>query len=369
MQKKIGYDARMIENSGIGIRIQHILKFWPLKEKDAKLYLFGDPNLLKKYEIPRDAEIIEYKTKIYSPKEFLGHPRMAEMDVLDIPHFNVPLRYLRKCIVTIHDLIPYHFKETHSSLVKRLYLQIVFRSIQWFAKHIITVSQYTKDDLIKSFGYKADRISVVYNGIDLSNFSKRSQTQVSSFIKEQKLPKDYLFTVGIGKAHKNFPFLLNNLEQMWKQGSLKLPLVVGGISKEIPTEFLEFQKKNPNRIYFLSHLPYDRLPLAYQAAKVFVYPSRLEGFGFPVLEAQAVGTTVLSSHASVLPEVLRDSATFFDPNQGIDFQTKLLSLLKDGKKQIESQKKGLTNAKRFLWQNVLKPYLEVFQSVLNPKNS
>ncbi|TGL65498.1 glycosyltransferase family 4 protein [Leptospira jelokensis] len=364
MQKKIGYDARMIENSGIGIRIQHILKFWSLKNKDAKLFIFGDPILLKKYDLPKHAEIVPYLTKIYSPKEFLGHPKMAEMDVLDIPHFNVPLRYLRKCIVTIHDLIPYHFKETHASIAKRLYLQIVLRSIKWFAKSIIAVSKYTKDDLVKSFGYRSETISVVYNGIDLGNFAKRPQTKVHSFIKTYHLPKQYLFTVGIGKTHKNFPFLLSTLESLWKDGSLKLPLVIGGISKEIPTELLDFQKQNPNRILFLEHLPYDQLPLAYQGATMFVYPSLFEGFGFPVLEAQSVGCVVLSSDASVLPEVLMDSAVFFDPKDEESLRRTLLTLLSNQKLQKETQKKGLLNANRFLWKKVLQPYYKLYHSIL-----
>ncbi|XDD46483.1 glycosyltransferase family 4 protein [Leptospira sp. WS39.C2] len=354
MQKKIGYDARMIENSGIGIRIQHILKFWPIAPTDAKLYIFGDPNHLKKYEIPHHAEIIEYKTKIYSPKEFFGHPKMTEMDVLDIPHFNVPLKYIRKCIVTIHDLIPYHFKETHSSFAKRMYLQLVLRSIKWFAKTIIAVSNYTKNDLITNFSYARERITVVYNGIDLKNFSNRSQTQLNVFIKQQKLPKQYLFTVGIGKTHKNFPFLLNNLQTLWNAGTLKLPLVVGGISKEIPAEFIEFQKQNPNRIYFLEHLSYDRLPLAYQGAKLFVYPSLFEGFGFPVLEAQAVGTPVFSSDASVLPEVLGKGFEAFSPKNSSSFQNQLLMLIKDKKRLKELSRLGKENAKSFTWSFAIK---------------
>ncbi|WP_226992831.1 glycosyltransferase family 4 protein [Leptospira biflexa] len=362
MQKKIGYDARMIENSGIGIRIQHILKFWPIPSKEAELFIFGDPNRLNKYDLPKHAKIIPYFTPIYSPKEFFGHPQMAEMDILDIPHFNVPLRYLRKCIVTIHDLIPYHFKEAHGSILKRLYLQIVLRSIKWFARHIIAVSQYTKDDLIKCFGYRRETITVVFNGIDLNNFTKRPQPKVNAFLKEFQLPKEYLFTVGIGKAHKNFPFLLSNLESLWKKQSLKLPLVIGGISKEIPEELLTFQKQNPHRIYFLEHLPYDLLPLAYQGAHLFLYPSLFEGFGFPVLEAQAMGTVVLSSNASVLPEVLLDSAEYFDPNDDESFQLNLLALLSDGKRQKAFQTKGIQNSHRFLWKNVLKPYYQVHQT-------
>lgn len=367
MRIKIGYDARMVENSGIGIRIQHILKFWPISAKIADLFIFGDPSVLEKYELPKHASIIEYKTNIYSPKEFLGHPRMAEMDFLDIPHFNIPFPYIRKCIVTIHDLIPYHFKAAHSSLVKRVYMQIVFRWIKWFAHKIITVSEYTKEDLVKSFGYSKEKISVVYNGIDLHNFSKQPQAKVSQFIKKHKLPKSYLFTVGIGKPHKNFPFLLSNLETLWEKKKLSLPLVVGGLKEEIPEEFLEIQKRYPDQIYFLSHLPYAELPLAYQAAKVFLYPSLFEGFGFPVLEAQSVGTPVFSSNASVLPEVLGNGYESFDPKNSDSFQNQLLTLLKDAKRLSQLKVLGEKNAKRFQWKSAIQSLSQVYNPILEPK--
>ncbi|WP_409035580.1 glycosyltransferase family 4 protein [Leptospira kanakyensis] len=367
MRLKIGYDARMIENSGIGIRIQHILKFWPISHQLADLFIFGDPAVLKKYDLPKQAEIIEYKTSIYSPKEFLGHRRMAEMDLLDIPHFNIPFPYIQKCIVTIHDLIPYHFKAAHSSIVKRVYMQIVFRWIKWFARKIITVSEYTKQDLVESFGYPKDKISVIYNGIDLENFSKQPLAKVSQFIKKHNLPKSYLFTVGIGKTHKNFPFLLSNLETLWEKKKLSLPLVVGGLREEIPDEFLEIQRKHPGKIYFLSHLPYAELPLAYQSAKVFLYPSLFEGFGFPVLEAQSVGTPVFSSNTSVLPEVLGSGYEAFDPKDSLSFQNKLLSLLKDSKRLGALKVLGGKNAIRFQWKSAIQNLNQTYKPLLNPK--
>ncbi|MCW7491524.1 glycosyltransferase family 4 protein [Leptospira sp. 2 VSF19] len=367
MRLKIGYDARMIENSGIGIRIQHILKFWPISRESADLFIFGDPKVLKKYNLPNHAEIIEYKSSIYSPKEFLGHRRMGEMDLLDIPHFNIPFPYICKCIVTIHDLIPYHFKAAHSSLIKRVYLQVVFRWIKWFARKIITVSEYTKQDLVRSFGYRNENISVVYNGIDLQNFSKQPLAKVTQFLKKHKLPKSYLFTVGIGKSHKNFPFLLTNLETLWEKKKLSLPLVVGGLKGEIPEEFLEIQKRYPDRIYFLSHLPYAELPLAYQGAKVFLYPSLMEGFGFPVLEAQSVGTPVFSSNASVLPEILGNAYESFDPKDSDSFQTKLLSLLKDSKRLNTLKSFGEKNAAKFQWKAAIQTLKHVYEPLLKPK--
>ncbi|WP_039926380.1 glycosyltransferase family 4 protein [Leptospira vanthielii] len=363
MRLKIGYDARMIENSGIGIRIQHILKFWPIPNESADLFIFGDPVILKKYDLPKQASIIEYKDNIYSPKEFLGHPKMAEMDILDIPHFNIPFPYIRKCIVTIHDLIPYHFKVAHSSIIKRVYMQIVFRWIKWFALKIITVSEFTKQDLVQSFGYPENRISVVYNGIDRKIFLKKPLKKLNDFLKKKSLPKSYLFTVGIGKTHKNFPFLLETIEELWKEKKLNLPLVIGGISKEIPTELRFFKGKYPNLIFFLPHLPYDELPLAYQGAKLFIYPSLYEGFGFPVLESQSVSTVVLSSNASVLPEILETSAEYFDPHVKESLKSKILFLLSNDKLQNEYQKKGLTNANRFLWKSAIQSLADVYKQL------
>ncbi|MCU0823579.1 MAG: glycosyltransferase family 4 protein [Leptospira sp.] len=353
MPIKIGYDARMIENSGIGIRIQHILKYWPIPNSLASLTIFGDPDTIQKYEIPTHANIICYTAPIYSFKELKGHPEMKKMDILDIPHFNIPLPYLRKSIVTIHDLIPFHFKSAHGSLAKRIYLNIIFRLIRSFAKKIITVSEFTKQDLVSTFAVRKEKVTVIYNGIDDRSFRKQTAKDIDSFRRQFHLPKEYLFTVGIGKAHKNFPFLLSSLEEIWSDKKLKLPLVIGGIGKEIPFELLEFQKRFPNKIFFLSHVPYSKLPLAYAGAKIFLYASLYEGFGFPILEAQATETPVLSSNVSVMTEILEGTAEYFDPRNKADFQERLLNLLNNPKLQRNLVQRGKLNRKRFLWASAI----------------
>ena len=77
------------------------------KREDLDIYLFGNKEILNKYKLDQSFPIIEYNVKVYSIREFWGHSKMKEMDILDIPHFNIPIRYLKKkCIVTIHDIIP-----------------------------------------------------------------------------------------------------------------------------------------------------------------------------------------------------------------------------------------------------------------------
>ncbi len=350
MRRKIGYDARMIAHSGIGVRIQHILKYWPLSESEAELYVFGNPELLKKHNLPIHAKIVPYFAKIYSLKEILGHPQMAEMDFLDIPHFNIPIFYIRKCIVTIHDLIPFHFKPAHGSFIKRLYINFILRIISLLAYKIVAVSKYTRDDFESHFANRNQKLEIIYNGIDPGTFFPHPTTDIERFRSDYQLPAEFLLAVGIGKKHKNFDFLVKNLSSLWEKKTIKLPLVIGGLGKDVPQELLDWKNRFPNQLYFLEHLSYQELPKVYQSAQLFLFASLFEGFGFPVLESQAVGTPVLSSQATVLPEILGNTALLFDPHEDNAFQEKLLQILQNPELRADFRKKGLQNVKRFHWE-------------------
>ncbi len=365
MRRKIGYDARMIEHSGIGVRIQHILKFWPINMIDAELFVFGDPEKLRNYDLPKHAKIIPYSAKIYSVKEWMGHPAMKNMDLLDIPHFNVPIFQISKCIVTIHDLIPYHFKSVHGSLIKRFYLNFILRLIIRYAKKIVAVSNFTKQDIQKEFDSGNRDIEVIYNGIDPLIFHPNDEVLVNEFRQNLNLPKTFLLSIGIGKVHKNFEFLIRNLVMLWRNGSLNIPLVLGGISKDIPDDIQNLKSQFPDKLIILPFQSYDKLPFIYQTSDLFIFPSKFEGFGFPVLEAQAVGAPVLSSNATVLPEILKDSAFLFDPTNDKDFQEVLLRLLGDHELRISKKSEGLVNSARFHWLDQIKKIKKMYESLLN----
>ncbi|GBF51361.1 glycosyltransferase, group 1 family protein [Leptospira ryugenii] len=359
---KVGFDARMIENSGIGIRIQHILKFWPLSKEDVQLFIFGNEKVLKNYSIPNDAKVISYDPPIYSIRESFGHPMMKDMDLLEIPHFNVPLLYVTKCLVTIHDLIPYHFKVAHSSLVKRLYLKIILHSVRLFSKHVISVSEYTKQDLIRTFHFKPSKVTVIYNGIDLKQFKLTSSQNLNEFKEKYKLPEIYFLSVGIPKVHKNFEFLLRSLNAMWKDRLTDIPLVIAGMKGKIPDEWKAIVEEHPHRYFFFPQIAYEDLAKLYQGAKLFLYPTLLEGFGFPALEAQAVGTPVLCSNSSVLPEILKQSAVYFSPTNEEEFKKAVLLLLEDSKTLEKLSQLGLENAKSFTWDRAIRKLESLYQS-------
>lgn len=355
---KVGVDARMIAHSGIGVRLYHLLSTLSQKKEIPDIYLFGDPELLKKYSELSNFKVIPYFSKIYSISELLGHPEMKKMDLLDIPHFNYPLFYLNKCIVTVHDLTPYVMKSFFPSKIKRVYLQIILRLLR-YSKKIISVSEYTARDLEKYFGYPRSIQKVIYNAVDHSLFHKKSTEDIQEFKKKYNLPELYFLSVGIGKGHKNFDFLVDSLRPKYISGEIKTILVIAGTGGNIPQSMQRKIKGIENYIHILPKIPYQDLPLLYGGAKCLLYPSLYEGFGLPLVEAQASECPVVSSNASVMPEILRDSALYFDPSKSEEL---IDALQKLEKVSTELKQKGMENSNRFQWEHSADELLKVYFS-------
>ncbi|TGM53602.1 glycosyltransferase family 4 protein [Leptospira adleri] len=386
---KIGLDARMIAHSGIGMRIRGILKYiGPLAEKmNFQIYLFGNSETIRKegiscHEIsglkkepqsdsPSNSRasgsesysypVISYEVPIYSLKEFFGHPLMRKMDLLDIPHFNAPLLYLSKVIVTIHDIIPFRMKEFHSSFAKRIYMQIVFRLIRFFSKQVVSVSRYTARDLESVFHFSKDTIEVIPNGIDESVFYPASSEEKKKFLKKYKLKEGYLLSVGIGKGHKNLNFVFNVLKFFWDSKILKSSWVLGGASGKIP-DYLEPEVQDyKNRILPMERLSLEELRCLYSCAGVLIFPSKYEGFGFPPLEAQACGCPVFSSNSTVMPEMLEETVSYFSPDQPEELKQLLERFFKNSKETNALVPKGKKNSKRFSWKRSAEKTLEIYK--------
>ncbi|MBM9576695.1 glycosyltransferase family 4 protein [Leptospira sp. 201903070] len=388
---KIGLDARMIAHSGIGMRIRGILKYiGPLAaDENFQIYLFGNKETIEKEGIlcrefigfeeeyersklpalrgkknpPYSYPVISYEVGIYSLREFFGHPLMKKMDFLDIPHFNAPLRYLSKSIVTIHDIIPFRMKEFHSSFAKRIYLQVVFRWIRAFSKKVVSVSRYTAQDLETVFHFSKDEIQVIPNGIDETVFYPASSQEKKRFLKKYGLEEGYLLSVGIGKGHKNLNFVLNVLKSFWDSKLLKRSWVLGGASGKVPDYLEQDVQGYENRILPMKRLSLEELRCLYSSAGVLIFPSKYEGFGFPPIEAQACGCPVFSSDATVMPEILEDSVLYFSPDRPEELEILLNRFLKNPKEIKTLIGKGKKNSEKFSWKIAAKKTLENYKIV------
>lgn len=361
---KIGFDARMIRHSGIGVRIEFILKHILENKYDfMKFYLFGNPDYLNQFKKIPKTEIIPYNAGIYSIRELFGHPLMKEMDILDIPHFNIPIPYIGKSIVTVHDLTPYVMKEFFPSRLKRAYMNLIFRLIKKSAA-VLTVSENTKTDLIREFKYSPDSVRVNYNAVDTDIFRKHSDEETENFRKKYSLPKKFYLTVGIGKEHKNFKFLLGCLLELWKEQKVSAPLVLAGTGGKLPEYIQELASSASEKLIVFPRIPYEELPLLYSSADLMIFPSLYEGFGFPAVEAQAAGCPVLSSNASVMPEILSDSAAYFDPKDSESFFSSLLKLEKSPERKKLLKLEGFENIKRFDWKRSAQEILNIYKELI-----
>lgn len=368
---KIGFDARMIAHSGIGSRIKGLLNWLGdiASKKGIQIILLGNPDLIKKNLSPKALsyyEILEYNAGIYSIKEWFGTPEMKDFDLLDIPHFNVPLKFLDRSVVTIHDIIPFRMKQFHSSFLKQVYMKLVFLLISKKAKRIITVSDFTAKDLTEVFSFSPSRMRTIYNGLDQKTFSPKNDPEKKKFLKQYGLKPDYLLSVGIGKEHKNLGFVLRSLKKLWSEKKIKANWVLAGSGGKLPEYLAEDAKGWEDRIKLVPYLSEQELATLYSSASLLVYPSLYEGFGFPPVEAQSCGCPVYSSNTSVLPEILEDTAFFFDPNDPQSFETGLLKLLNSPKLLNSKTKAGFKNSKRFDWKRsateVVEEYLQLVKN-------
>ncbi len=362
---KIGFDARMIEHSGIGVRILNVLNKLHLYKPDSfQIVLLGKKKILEKYKLHKYYEIEEYNPEIYSIREILGAPLLKKFEYLDIPHFNIPIPFIHKSIVTIHDIIPWKMKEFFPDTKKRIYMRVIFFLIKIFSKKIISVSEFTKKDLIEEFHFKTNQIQTIYNGIDQELFRKKTPKEINTFKTKHKLPKEFFLTVGIGKEHKNVSFLIEALKEKWNKNKNFPILVIAGSDAIIPQYLEKVILGYESKILFLEKLNFEELPLLYQSAKLYLYPSLYEGFGFPGLEAQSMYCPVLSSNSTVLPEILGNSAFYFDPKNKNDFLEKLNESLSFIEKNKDFLKLGKKNSDKFTWEKAAEKIILIYSDLI-----
>ncbi len=313
--KKILIDARMHDMSGIGTFTRHLIEEWIIDE-DKEIALLGDKLVLEK--LYPNIKIYNYDEKIYSISEQLRFPyKIAkEYDELFIPHYNIPLFYFGKMTSTIHDLIHLKFPEYFSKLAF-LYAKFMIKMNLIKSNRLVTVSNFTKNDILKTFGYKYEnKIEVRYNKVD-KIFRKIDDKEalINGKIKfDIPIEKKIILFVGNKKPHKNLETLIRAFGELDNYKDMRLVLTGEGFKTYIKLEEL-VEKLNLNEfIIHTGKVSQEDLVLLYNIADLFVFPSFYEGFGIPPLEALACGTPTVCSNSASIPEVCGDRVEYFKPN-------------------------------------------------------
>ncbi|MDO8573385.1 MAG: glycosyltransferase family 1 protein [Candidatus Daviesbacteria bacterium] len=292
------------------------------------------------------------------------------LDVLFVPAHTLPLirRPGLKTVVTIHDLGSEYLPDMYQ-LKQRLYLSFMQKYQLQTATKIIAVSKATKMDLIRKIGVSSEKVRVIYEGFDKTLFKP---------VKNNR-PKNYFLFVGTVQPRKNLERLIIAFSIHLRGGIFLrnkahlggVTLVIAGGKGWMSDEIYELPKKLgiEDRVKFLGYVPEGDLPALYSGAIALTFPSLFEGFGLPILEAQACGCPVLTSNISSMPEIGGKGAVYVDPYDVNDIVKGMERLqataclpARQGYRQ-QLIKEGFENVKRFSWEKCAAQTLEVFENL------
>ncbi len=289
--------------------------------------------------------------------------RALGIQLLHSPVNIQPLVLPCRGVVTMMDLSFMVFPESFQAF-QRGYQRLFTRLSARKATHLIAISRSTARDLTRFFGVDPARVSVTLPGVD-ARYQPLEEASVSAFRRRHSLPDRFLLYVGTLEPRKNLATLIRAFAA-FRQGHAGLKLVLAGGKGWLyqPTLALVEELGLQNDVVFPGYIPENALPLWYNAAEVFVYPSLYEGFGLPPLEAMACGTAVIASNASSLPEVVGDAGLLVTPEDVDEWYAALCQLTRDSDLRALLAKKGLARSKEFTWTRMAQQTAQVYQNVL-----
>lgn len=372
---KIGIDARLFGESGIGRYIRNLI--FEIQKTDSKneYFIFLLKKDFESVSLPSNFHKVEADFRWYTLAEQLKFPGLLKkfkLDLMHFPHFNVPIFYRGKFVVTIHDLIHQHHSmqraTTHGTIafaIKKIGYAKIFKHAVSASQAIFVPSFFVKKDLLKEYNVDSSKVIVTYEGVE-ETFIKLSETitikNIQEALKKFNVSKPFIFYVGNAHPHKNVEGLIKaflNLRKAYKN----LQLVLAGHDHY----FWERLKKEyaQEGIRFAGFISDFEMVSFYKAAEVRVIPSFEEGFGIPVLESFACECPVVCSNISSLPEVGGEGAIYFDPRDIKDVEEKIEQVLNNPELCQELVDKGLERVKKFSWKKMTGETLEVYERIIS----
>jgi glycosyltransferase involved in cell wall biosynthesis len=356
-------DSRMVNHSGIGTYLKNII---PHLTDKYDLILLGNSVELACFSVK---DIIPLNSKIYTIKEQAELlKKIPKCDIFWSPHYNVPVLPVKakRRIVTIHDV--YHLAYASTlSVPQKLYSKLIMQAAVKFSDMVITVSNFSKSEIVKYTGCDSSIIEVVYNGV-----SQTAHVINRELVKEKyNIPANYILFVGNVKPHKNLKLFLEAFIRLPKALYDKYNVVIVGKKEGMITgdhELLNWANNNGlimNKVTFTGHVDDNDLDTIYNCASLFVFPSFYEGFGLPPLEAMLNKCPVVASRTSSIPEVCGDSALYFDPSNAQELTAVMAKVLTDKEISVALSVSGSERISHFKWEKSIKSHIELFESLTN----
>ncbi len=375
--KTIGIDARLYGPSakGLGRYVEEIVKGVTENDSDNKYVIFLSQENFDLFQTnnPKVKKVLA-KSRWYTIIEQISMPYLIwreKIDLMHIPHFNVPILCTAKFVVTIHDLILTKFPSQRASTlspfvykIKYYFYNLIIKLALKRSEKIITVSEYTKNDIASQFKIDKEKIVVTYEGVsEKFVVSDDLDLNCNEVLSNYNITKPFIMYVGNAYPHKNLEGLINEFAKI-KNDYNDLSLVLVGGEDYFYKRLKKYVKeKNILNIIFTGFVRDGDLSVLYKSAKAYVFPSKFEGFGLPPLEAMAHSCLVLSSDKTCMPEILGEAAIYFDPDKS-GWLANSLSQLEDKERVKELIEKGLEQAEKYSWKKCIESTLLVYKNLL-----
>lgn len=377
--RKIGIDARFYGpiGKGLGRYTQEIVDNVIKADTENQYVIFLSPENFHEFECDnkRDKKIL-VKARWYSFAEQIVFPFIIwrqSLDLIHFTHFNVPVFTPTRFIVTVHDLILTKFPTVRASTLSPIFYwfkNLGYKFVIWLAvkraKKVIAVSNNTKEDIIKQFKVKEDKVSMIYEGVSdkLSNVEYRmSNKNKKEVLSKYNITEPFLLYVGNVYPHKNLESLVRIFPKL-KQEYPDLNLVLVGKEDYFYSRLKEYSKKISSPVIFAGFVPDEDLRILFKSAALYVFPSFYEGFGLPPLEAMSQGCAVVSSGESCMKEVLGEAAVYFDPRNEEDMIKQIKVVLEDDNLKKNLVEKGYEQVGKYSWEDAARETLRIYKEVI-----
>lgn len=372
---RIGFDLRpfLREETGVGIYYKNLLFHLAQIDRSNEYFLFSSSwkDRFPTQKIPalarkecRDLRIPVRILNFFWHK--LGWPPLDYFfeKKLDLTHSPTPLFLPTKGkkVVTVHDLFFMDFPEKAEREARTDFFKKTRQSLER-SDGIITVSQFTKQEIMTRFQIAETKIKVIPHGVDHKFWEDIVPQEVEETRQKFDLSPSFILFVGALEPRKNLLNLIDALEIIHNKYK-KIQLVIAGPKAE-DSKNLEKrigQKKLQTWVKVLGYLPQKEVRNLYHLASAFAFPSFCEGFGFPLLEAMASGLPIAASSVSAIPEVAQEAALFFRPEDVEDMAEKIILLLQDNDLRQSLRAKGKKRAADFNWRTTASQTLNFYQS-------
>ncbi len=373
---KIGIDARCFlekKYSGVSFYTSNLLSSWAEISPHDKFILhvnsFFKPQHWPNLKSSNIFKLItNYPSKLISLSTFLfDRPYfdkwLDSSDAYWVPGNNfISLSNQVKKVYTCHDLSWLVFPEFYSLKGKIWHkaLQLTKKFLQ--ADKIIAVSEYTKSDLLRFYPQIDEKkVVVIHSGV---NLKKITEEQVDYYAKNLSLPEDYILYLGNIEPRKNVLNLILAFNKIYKDFPGLNLIIAGGSGWHYGYSrlVLNVSKKNP-QIRYLGYVNEEQKSVLYKKAKIFVFPSYYEGFGFPPLEAMQCACPVITSQTTSLPEIVGRAAVLINPFDINDIASAIAEVLKNTSWQTELIKRGQEQVQNFTWQKTALQMKELFSQL------